>query len=54
MEIIEEKKQFAVLIDSDNISAKYAASIFNEIENYGYASFRRIYGNWSNKANGWK
>lgn len=54
MEIIEEKKQFAVLIDSDNISAKYASSIFNEIENYGYASFRRIYGNWSNKANGWK
>ena len=43
-----------MLIDSDNISAKYAASIFNEIENYGYASFRRIYGNWSGKSNGWK
>ena len=42
MEQIEDKKQFAVLIDADNISAKYAASIFNEIENYGYASFRRI------------
>lgn len=54
MEQIEDKKQFAVLIDSDNISAKYAANIFNEIENYGYASFRRIYGNWSSKANGWK
>ncbi len=54
MEKIEDKKQFAVLIDSDNISAKYASSIFNEIENYGYASFRRIYGNWSSKANGWK
>ncbi len=54
MEQIEDKKQFAVLIDSDNISAKYAASIFNEIENYGYASFRRIYGNWSGKSNGWK
>lgn len=54
MEQIEDKKQFAVLIDSDNISAKYASSIFNEIENYGYASFRRIYGNWSGKANGWK
>ena len=33
---------------------RYAASIFNEIENYGYASFRRIYGNWSGKSNGWK
>ena len=54
MEQIEDKKQFAVLIDSDNISARYAASIFNEIENYGYASFRRIYGNWSGKSNGWK
>lgn len=53
MEKIEEKMQFAVLIDSDNISAKYAASIFNEIENYGYASYRRIYGNWS-RGNGWK
>lgn len=53
MEQIENKRQFAVLIDSDNISSKYAASIFNEIENYGYASFRRIYGNWS-KGNGWK
>jgi len=54
MEQIEDKKQFAVLIDSDNISAKYAGSIFNEIENYGYASFRRIYGNWSGKSNGWR
>lgn len=54
MEQIEDKKQFAVLIDADNISAKYAESIFNEIENYGYASFRRIYGNWSTKGNGWK
>lgn len=53
MEKIEEKIQFAVLIDSDNISSKYAASIFNEIENYGFASFRRIYGNWS-RGNGWK
>ena len=54
MEQIEDKKQFSVLIYDDNISAKYAGSIFNEIENYGYASFRRIYGNWSTKGNGWK
>lgn len=53
MEQIEDKKQFAVLIDADNISSKYAPIIFNEIENYGYASTRRIYGNWS-KWNGWK
>ena len=54
METIEDKKQFAVLIDSDNVSSKFAASIFNEIENYGYASYRRIYGNWSSRSNGWK
>lgn len=49
----EEKKQFAVLIDADNISSKYASIIFNELEAYGFASCRRIYGNWS-KSNGWK
>lgn len=48
----EEKKQFAVLIDADNISSGYAASIFNELDAYGFASCRRIYGNWS-KSNGW-
>ncbi len=48
----EEKRQFAVLIDADNISSKYAASIFNELDAYGFASCRRIYGNWS-KSNGW-
>lgn len=49
----EEKKHFAVLIDADNISEKYAAIIFNEIADYGFASYRRIYGNWA-KSNGWK
>ena len=50
---MEEKTQFAVLIDADNISAKYAPVIFDELEKYGYASCRRIYGNWS-KGTGWK
>lgn len=49
----EEKNQFAVLIDADNISPKYAPIIFHELEAYGFASCRRIYGNWS-KSNGWK
>lgn len=48
----EEKKQFAVLIDADNISSRYASAIFNELDAYGFASCRRIYGNWS-KSNGW-
>ena len=50
---MEEKLQFAVLIHAENVSAKYAAVIFDELEKYGYASCRRIYGNWS-KENGWK
>ena len=49
----EEKRQFAVLIDADNISPKYAPIIFDELDAYGFASCRRIYGNWS-KSNGWK
>lgn len=50
--ISSEKMQFAVLIDADNISSKYAVTIFEELEKYGVTSYRRIYGNWS-KGNGW-
>lgn len=50
---MEEKMQFAVLIDAENVSAKYASVIFDELEKYGFASCRRIYGNWS-KGMGWK
>ena len=50
---MEDKMQFAVLIDAENISAKYAKIIFNELEKYGFVSCRRIYGNWS-KEHGWK
>lgn len=46
------KMQFAVLIDADNISSKYAATIFEELEKYGLSTYRRIYGNWS-RSNGW-
>lgn len=53
MELLpNERMQFAVLIDSDNISSKYAGTIFEELEKYGLSSYRRIYGNWS-RANGW-
>ncbi len=53
MELLpNDRMQFAVLIDADNISSKYAATIFEELEKYGLSSYRRIYGNWS-RANGW-
>ena len=47
-----ERRQYAVLIDADNISSKYAATIFEELEKYGLSTYRRIYGNWS-RGNGW-
>lgn len=50
--IASQRMQFAVLIDADNISSKYAATIFEELEKYGLSTYRRIYGNWS-KGNGW-
>jgi len=37
----------AVLIDADNISAKYAEVMFDEIASFGEASIRRIYGDFS-------
>lgn len=52
MDIKQNNLRIAVLIDSDNISSRYASNIFNELETYGFASCRRIYGNWS-KSNGW-
>ena len=52
MDSNDSKMQIAVLIDSENVSSRYASIIFNEIETYGFASYRRIYGNWT-RNNGW-
>ena len=49
-----ETPHLAVLIDADNISAKYAEAIFEEITSFGEASIRRIYGDFSGGApQGW-
>lgn len=47
-----EEKNIALLIDMDNVSAKYVKSMFDELNSYGTVSIRRIYGNWK-KPNGW-
>jgi len=47
-----EEKNIALLIDVDNVRAKYAKSIFDELNPFGTVSIRRIYGNWQ-KPNGW-
>jgi len=43
-----ERKSFALLIDSDNISARYIPSIMNELTSrHGQVTYRRIYGDWT-------
>jgi len=50
-----DDKRFAVLIDSDNISAKYIAGIVAEMTKYGIITYKRIYGDWtSTHATKWK
>lgn len=46
--------RLAVLIDADNVPAKHAAEIFEEIATLGEAGLRRIYGDFSNGSpQGW-
>lgn len=40
----------AVLIDADNIPARHATAILDEVAAYGDPSLRRVYGDWSSPA----
>jgi hypothetical protein len=40
----------AVLIDADNIPARHAAAILDEVAAFGEPSLRRVYGDWSSPA----
>jgi predicted nuclease of predicted toxin-antitoxin system len=40
----------AVLIDADNIPARHAEAILNEIAAFGDPGLRRVYGDWSSQA----
>lgn len=53
---MEEKElRLAVLIDSENISIRYVKFILDEISNYGVATFKRAYGDWTNPTtHNWK
>ena len=42
-----DRPLYAVLIDADNIPAKYAPAIFEEITSFGEPALRRVYGDWS-------
>lgn len=51
----KEIKRFAVLIDADNISDDYIKTIMDEIVNFGVATIRRMYGDWTKEdKKGWK
>lgn len=47
-----EEKRYALLIDSDNVSAKYIDTIFDELADRGMVTVRRIYGDWARSVNG--
>jgi len=52
---MSDDKRFAVLIDADNVSAKYIKYIMDEVTNYGIATYKRIYGDWTKpNAAAWK
>ena len=40
-------KRFALLIDADNVSAKYIKPILDELSKYGTVTIKRIYGDWT-------
>ncbi len=40
--------RFAVLIDADNVSVKYIKIILDEVSKDGVATYKRIYGDWTN------
>ncbi|NGM16568.1 NYN domain-containing protein [Eggerthellaceae bacterium zg-893] len=41
------EKRFALLIDADNVSAKYIKPILDELSKYGTVTYKRIYGDWT-------
>ena len=50
-----EEQCFALLIDADNVSAKYIKPILTELSKYGIITYKRIYGDWtSTQHSSWK
>lgn len=51
----KDRMLLAVLIDADNIPAKFAEAIMREITTFGEPALRRVYGDWSSdRLAGWK
>lgn len=48
-------QSLALLIDADNASPKIISGLLAEVANYGTASVKRVYGDWTKpNLNGWK
>lgn len=51
----DSESRYALLIDADNVSAKYIKPILDELSKYGNVTYKRIYGDWtSTRQSGWK
>ncbi|MCI8281781.1 MAG: NYN domain-containing protein [Lachnospiraceae bacterium] len=51
----QTERRFAVLIDADNVSPKYIKYIMDEVSDMGIATYKRIYGDWTDTTKrGWK
>ena len=49
-----DRPLYAVLIDADNIPARFAGPILKEITSFGEPALRRVYGDWSSgQLRGW-
>ena len=44
---MEKEMRYAVLIDADNVAAKYTRYILDEVSNYGVVTYKRVYGDWT-------
>ena len=52
---MKNEKRLAVLIDGDNIPAKYVTEMLEEITKYGTPTIKRIYSDWTKpQMNKWK
>ncbi len=52
---MENGMRYAVLIDADNVAAKYTKNILDELSNYGVVTYKRVYGDWTRpNLAGWK
>jgi uncharacterized LabA/DUF88 family protein len=50
-----KQDRLAILIDADNSQPRIIEGLLEEIANYGVASVKRIYGDWTNtQLSGWK